>query len=95
MQFDVTPDRAGNVLCEDTQTVRPYRCDFLSTPKKLFFLFRQGYFEISAPLYVTLLRLVVSYRRFGTTSRFHLQGCVYRLNPIFLQMERKGCSETS
>jgi hypothetical protein len=76
MQLDVSPDIAGNVLCEDTHTVRPYACDFLSTPKDLIFLkFDSEYFEISSLLNVTLLRLVVSYGRFGTTSPFHLQGC--------------------
>jgi hypothetical protein len=37
MQFDVLPDIAENVLCEDTQTVRPCACDLLSTPKSLDF----------------------------------------------------------
>jgi len=75
-QLDVSPDIAGNLLCEDTQTVRPYACDFLSTPKYIiFFKFGTEYFEISSLLEVMLLRLVVSYGCFGTTSPFHLQGC--------------------
>ena len=40
MQFYVSPDLTANVLCEDTQTVRPCACDLLLTPKNLdvFFL---------------------------------------------------------
>ena len=50
---------------------------------------------ISALLGVTQRRLVVSYRRFGTTSPIHHQGCQVQSSNTSLNTERTGCTETS
>ena len=83
-------------LFEDRQTDRPYACDLLSTPKNVHVLnFDKVYLEISDILGVTQPILVVGYRRFGTTCPFRIQGCVWRLNPTSLMMDRRCCTETS
>ena len=50
---------------------------------------------ISALLGVTQRRLVVSYRRFGTTCPIHHQGCRVQSSNTSLNTERTGCTETS
>jgi len=49
MQFDVSPNIAGNGLSEDTQTVRPCACDLLSTPKNVDFFFNSTRYILRSP----------------------------------------------
>jgi hypothetical protein len=60
--------------------------------------FHRGVNEIAALLVCYVARLAVSYRRFGTTCRFYLQGSKAlssRSKAWPLKMELLGCPETS